>query len=103
MLQCFVYGTTIMEALKVREHVDSWNDDRIGELARDVKAGFARVEGQMREGFARVEGQIKEVEGRSAARTDRLEDRLERVQYWIWGICGTLVVGVIVAVVTRFA
>lgn len=81
-----------MEALKVSEHVDNWNDDRIGELARDVKAGFTRVEGQ-----------IKEVEGRSAARSDRLEDRLEKLQHWIWGIGATLVVSVIAGVVARFA
>ena len=85
------------------EHVDNWNDDRIGELATDVKAGFARVEAQMKEGLARVDQQIKEVEGRSAARTDRLEDRLEKLQYWIWGIGGTLVVSVIAGAIAHFA
>ena len=43
-MQCFVYSTSLMEALKVREHVDNWNDDRIGELAKDVKDGFAKVD-----------------------------------------------------------
>ena len=114
MMQCFVYSTNIMEALKVREHVDNWNDDRMGELATDVKAGFARVEAQMKEGFsrvdeemrggfARVEGQIKGVEDRSGARMDRLEDRQEKLQYWIWGIGGTLVVSVIAGVIAHFA
>jgi hypothetical protein len=29
-----------MEALKARDDVSSWNDDRLDELATDVKAGF---------------------------------------------------------------
>jgi hypothetical protein len=94
----------------VGEHVENWNDYRIGDLGKDVKDGFEKVgremkdgfehlEGQMKENSATADAQIKEAEGRSVARMDRLESRLEKLQYWIWGIGATLVVGVI----THFA
>lgn len=107
-----------MEALKVSRHVDNWNDDRLDELARGTKDGFAKVdtrfdkvEGEMKAGFAKLERemkagfeksdqrleaaigklseQIKESEGRLEARMDRLESRRAKLQGWIWGIVGT--------------
>ena len=50
----------------MREHVDSWNDARLDELARGVKDGFAKVdarfdkvEGEMKAGFAKVDHEMK--------------------------------------------
>jgi uncharacterized protein YhaN len=78
--QRFVYNAAIMEALKVRRQMDSWNDDRLDELAQGTKEGFAKVdarfdkvdarfdkvdarfekvEGEMKEGFAKVEGKME--------------------------------------------
>jgi hypothetical protein len=56
MSQRFVYNAAIMEALKVRGRMDSWNDDRLDELARGTKEGFAKVDAR----FDKVEGEIKE-------------------------------------------
>jgi hypothetical protein len=52
-----------MEALKARDDVSSWNDDRLDELARDVKAGFEKVDARFDKvdaRFAKVEGEMKE-------------------------------------------
>ncbi|MGN6276766.1 MAG: hypothetical protein ACTHNP_12680 [Solirubrobacterales bacterium] len=62
-----------MEALKVRSPMDSWNDDRIDELARGVKGDFLRVEGQMKEGFAAVDKRFEEVD----ARFDKVEGEMK--------------------------
>jgi hypothetical protein len=92
MLQCFVYSTIIMEALKERDDVSSWNDDRLDELATDVKAGFAavdegfekvdarfeKVEGEMKEGFAAVDERFEKVEGEIKAGFKAVADRFEK-------------------------
>jgi hypothetical protein len=39
-----------MEALKMEDRVDSWNDERLDELSRRMDEGFK----EMREGFARM-------------------------------------------------
>ena len=47
-----------MEALKVSEHVDNWNDDRLDELSGRVDAGFAKVYQEMKNGFAKVDKEL---------------------------------------------
>lgn len=190
MSQCVVYAAVIVEALKVSEQMDNWDDGRLNDLSlrvdngfkaadrrvdrfeqevkigfakvderfdkveREMKAGFARADDRLekaderadqrlekafekadlrlnqsieradlrlekamekadlrldkviretKEGFAKVEVQIAAAEGRSVARMDRFEDRLEKPQYWIWGIGATLIVGIVVGVITHFA
>jgi hypothetical protein len=49
----------IMEALKVGEHVDKWNDDRLDELSGRVDAGFAKVDQEMKAGFAKADQKME--------------------------------------------
>jgi hypothetical protein len=75
-----------MEALKERDAVSGWNDDRLDELATDVKAGFAKVdkrfekvEGEMKEGFAAVDKRFEKVEGEMKAGFAKVDARFEKV------------------------
>lgn len=47
--------------------MESWNDERLDELARrmdagfgEMRAGFDRLAKEMKEGFGRVDGEMKE-------------------------------------------
>ncbi|MDQ2630144.1 MAG: hypothetical protein M3Y75_04085 [Actinomycetota bacterium] len=44
-----------MEALRMEDRVDRWNDDRLDELSRRMDQGFKELRGEMREGFARID------------------------------------------------
>jgi hypothetical protein len=44
-----------MEALKVRDQVGNWNDDRLDELARGVKEDFVKVAAR----FDKVDRELK--------------------------------------------
>jgi hypothetical protein len=55
-----------MEALKMEERVDRWNDDRLDELSRrmdegfkEMREGFTRVDQEMKAGFIRVDQEMK--------------------------------------------
>lgn len=72
MLQCFVYSTNIMEALKARERMDSWNDDRLDELSGRVDAGFARVDQVMKAGFAKADQKMEAGFAEQRAANERL-------------------------------
>lgn len=83
MSKLFVYSSVIMEALKMRDQVDSWNDDRLDELNRRVDNGFKavdkrfeRVEQEMRDGFARVDREMKEGFAKVDKRFEKVEGRL---------------------------
>jgi len=63
-----------MEALLEKEgNVESWNDERMDELARRMDAGFS----EMREGFARVDMRFAQVD----AKIDRLGGRIDKLFY----------------------
>jgi hypothetical protein len=75
-----------MEALKMERPMDSWNDDRLDEMSRRMDEGFK----EMREGFARIDqrfekmvtrDEMKELVGAINARSDRIENRLDRMYY----------------------
>jgi hypothetical protein len=48
-----------MEALEALQ-MSTWNDDRMDELNRDVKDGFARVDQETKDGFARVDQRFEQ-------------------------------------------
>jgi hypothetical protein len=75
-----------MEALKMERPMDSWNDDRLDEMSRRMDEGFK----EMREGFARIDerfqkmvtrDEMKELVVAINARSDRIENRLDRMYY----------------------
>ena len=59
--------------------MENWNDDRLDELSKAMKEGFAKSDLETKEGFARVDREIKEgfvkVE-EGFARIDRKLDQL---------------------------
>lgn len=59
--------------------MESWNDERMDELSRqmddgfkEMRGGFARVDREMKEGFARVDKDMKEGFAQVTDRIDRL-------------------------------
>jgi hypothetical protein len=80
-----------MEALKMEDRVDSWNDDRLDELSGRMDEGFK----EMREGFARVAN--KEEVGEVRVELRRVNDRLDKLMLMIFATCvslfGTVFVG----------
>jgi hypothetical protein len=100
-----------MEALKMENRMDSWNDDRLDELNRRVDNGFAkvdkrfeRVEGEMKAGFARVDKRFEQVASREEmgevkGQLDRVNDRIDRIMYTMMatgvGVVGTVLAGVV--------
>ena len=83
-----------MEALLEKEgNVESWNDERLDELSRrtdagfgEMRAGFVRIEQEMKKGFADVATR-KEVQ----AVDDRLFTLILALFVAISGIIGTLI------------
>jgi F0F1-type ATP synthase assembly protein I len=65
-----------MEALKARDDVSSWNDDRLDELATDVKAGFEKVD----------------------ARFDKVDKRFEKIDEKFERLYHVLIAGMVVIV-----
>jgi hypothetical protein len=89
-----------MEALKEkpvrqrgRMRMDNWNDDRLGELSRRMDDGFK----EMRDGFARIDQRFEQIDQRFEkvvgreemkeliasinGRSDRTEERVDRLYY----------------------
>lgn len=96
-----------MEALLEREgNVDSWNDERLGELSgrmddgfKEMRAGFARVDQEMKEGFAKVDQRFVRVEQEMREGFARLDDRFFKLMVVIivlgGGILGALITGIL--------
>jgi hypothetical protein len=82
-----------MEALKMEDRVDSWNDDRLDELSRRMDEGFKQINSEMKEGFKKIEDRFEKSDARfekvatreSVVKVDaqlgRFEERLDRL-YW---------------------
>lgn len=62
-----------MEAVLEREgKVENWNDDRLDELSRTMKEGFAKSDREMKEGFAESGRERREEFARVNDRIDKL-------------------------------
>jgi len=62
----------------VSEPVDSWNDDRIDDLAKEVKDGFEKVDREMKDGFTRVDREMKAGFAKVDARFATIDARFEK-------------------------
>ena len=51
---------------------EKWTDERLDDLNKKVDDGFADTKAEMRAGFARVDGEIKELRREMNARFDSL-------------------------------
>jgi hypothetical protein len=86
-----------MEALLEKEgSVESWNDERMDELARRMDAGFE----EMRKGFGRIEHEMKGLATRKEVQA--LDDRIFKLMIMMLVFCGGLVTTLFVAVLGRF-
>jgi hypothetical protein len=84
-----------MEALKMEDRVDRWNDDRLDELSRRMDEGFK----EMREGFVRIEREMKEGFKQVDQRFERVDQRFERLYYTMISASFGLVASVILGLV----
>lgn len=94
-----------MEALLEKEgDVETWNDDRLDELSGRMDEGFKQINSTMKEGFEKIDKRFEKIDQRFQqvdqrfekmvtreemkeliasvnARSDRLEDRVDRLYY----------------------
>ena len=55
---------------------EKWTDERLDDLNKKVDDGFADTKAEMRAGFARVDGEIRELRSEMNARFDALNRNL---------------------------
>jgi hypothetical protein len=77
-----------MEALKMEDRVDRWNDDRLDELSRrmdegfkEMREGFARMvtREEMREMIAAINARVEQAERETKEGFNRVDQRFEQV------------------------
>lgn len=74
---------------------EKWTDERLDDLNRKVDDGFADTKAEMRAGFARVDGEIKELRRDMNARFDAMDARFDAFnRNLLWGLV-TVVVALI--------
>ncbi len=81
-----------MKVLKMVEQRNTWNDDRLDELAKDVKAGFAKVDAR----FDKVDARFDRVD----ARFEKVDAKFERLYHVLIGSAISVVVALIGCVIT---
>ncbi len=59
---------------------EKWTDERLDDLNKKVDDGFAETKAEMREGFARVNGEIKELRREMNARFGKVDARFENFE-----------------------
>jgi hypothetical protein len=59
---------------------EKWTDDRLDELSTKVNDGFARADKKMDAGFARVDGDIRELKGEMNQRFEKVDQRFDKVE-----------------------
>jgi tetrahydromethanopterin S-methyltransferase subunit G len=75
-----------MEALKERDDVSSWNDDRLDELSGRVDAGFAKVDAR----FEKVDARFDKVDARFEKVDQKIDEKFERLYHVL--IAGMVVI-----------
>jgi len=58
---------------------EKWTDDRLDDLNKKVDDGFAETKAEMREGFARVDGEVKDLRRDMDERFDKVDERFDKV------------------------
>jgi tetrahydromethanopterin S-methyltransferase subunit G len=56
---------------------EKWTDERLDDLNKKVDDGFADTKAEMRAGFARVDGEIKELRREVNARFEKVDARFD--------------------------
>jgi hypothetical protein len=59
---------------------EKWTDERLDDLNKKVDDGFADTKAEMRAGFLRVDGQIKELRREMNARFDSVDNRFDSMK-----------------------
>jgi len=60
--------------------MSSWNDDRLDKRDEEVKEGFARLEGQIKDGFAETDKRFARLEVRASERVAETDKRFARLE-----------------------
>lgn len=77
---------------------ETWTDERLDDLNKKVDNGFADTKAKMRAGFARVDGEIKELRSEMNARFNKVEERFDSINERFEALDRTLIGGLFVVV-----
>lgn len=77
---------------------EKWSDERLDDLNKKVDSGFADTKAEMRAGFARVDGEIKELRGEMNARFNKVDERFDLINERFEALNRTLIGGLFVVV-----
>lgn len=74
---------------------EKWTDERLDDLNKKVDDGFADTRVEMREGFARVDGEIRELRKDMKTRFNAIDARFDALnRNLLWGLV-TVVIALI--------
>lgn len=77
---------------------EKWTDERLDDLNKKVDVGFADTKAEMRAGFARVDGEIKELRSEMNARFNKVDERFDLINERFEALNRTLIGGLFVVV-----
>lgn len=77
---------------------EKWTDERLDDLNKKVDDGFADMKAEMRAGFARVDGEIKELRSEMNARFNKVDERFDSINERFEALNRTLIGGLFVVV-----
>jgi hypothetical protein len=77
---------------------EKWTDERLDDLNKKVDDGFADTKAEMRAGFARVDGEIKELRSEMNARFNKVDARFDLINERFESLNRTLIGGLFVVV-----
>jgi hypothetical protein len=78
---------------------EKWTDERLDDLNKKVDDGFAETKAEMRAGFGRVDGEIKELRREMNARFDSFDARFESIDARFDALSRNLLWGLVTVVV----
>ena len=77
---------------------EKWTDERLDDLNKKVEDGFAETKAEMREGFARVDGDMKDLRREMDARFDKVDKRFDKIDERFEALNRALLSGAVVII-----
>jgi tetrahydromethanopterin S-methyltransferase subunit G len=77
---------------------EKWTDERLDDLNKKVDDGFADTKAEMRAGFARVDGEIKELQREMNTQFNKVDARFDSINERFEALNRTLIGGLFVVV-----
>jgi tetrahydromethanopterin S-methyltransferase subunit G len=77
---------------------EKWTDERLDDLNKKVEDGFAETKAEMREGFARVDGDMKDLRREMDERFDKVDKRFDKIDERFEALNRALLSGAVVII-----